>query len=65
MDIAGLANLLHEPRNITMGSKSLIHRITGGTGTAYMHARQLGSTPEEACASAGRHRERILNAVSS
>ena len=66
MDIAALADLLHETaEHHDPFEKSHPPHNWWDWYAAYMHARQQGSTPEEASASAGRYMERILSAVSS
>ena len=66
MDIAALADLLHETaEHHDPFEKSHPPHNWWDWYAAYMDARQQGSTPEEASASAGRYMERILNAVSS
>ena len=66
MDIAALADLLHETaEHHDPFEKSHPPHKWWNWYAAYMHARQQGSTPEEASASAGRYMEKILSAVSS
>ena len=66
MDIAALADLLHETaEHHDLFEKSHPPHNWWDWYAAYMHARQQSSTPEEASTSAGRYMERILNAVSS
>ena len=66
MNVAELANLLHETaEHHDPFEKSHAPHNWWDWYAAYMHARQQGSTSEEASAAAGRYMETILNAVSS
>jgi hypothetical protein len=66
MDIATLADLLHETaEHHDPFEKSHPPHNWWDWYAAYMHARQQGSTPDEASVAAGRYMEPILNAVSS
>ena len=62
MDIASLANLLHETaEHHDPYEKSHASHNWWDWYAAYMDARQSGSTPEQASASAGRYMEEVLH----
>ena len=65
MDVAALADLLHETaEHHDPFEKSHPPHNWWDWYAAYMHARQQGSTQEEASAAAGRYMDRIFNAPS-
>jgi hypothetical protein len=62
MDIASLADLLHETaEHHDPYEKSHAPHNWWDWYAAYMDARQSGSTPEQASASAGRYMEEFLH----
>ena len=62
MDIASLADLLHETaEHHDPYEKSHAPHNWWDWYAAYMDARQSGSTPEQASASAGRYMEEVLH----
>ena len=62
MDIASLADLLHETaEHHDPYEKSHASHNWWDWYAAYMDARQSGSTPEQASASAGRYMEEVLH----
>jgi hypothetical protein len=62
MDIASLADLLHETaEHHDPYEKSHAPHNWWDWYAAYMDARQSGNTPEQASASAGRYMEEVLH----
>jgi hypothetical protein len=64
LNVATLADLLHETAEHHDPTKRRMLRTTGGTGyAAQMNARENGGTPEEASDAAGRYTEEVLHVL--
>jgi hypothetical protein len=66
MDVAALADLLHETaEHHDPYEKSHSRHNWWDWYAPYLHARQHGSTPEQAAVAAGRYMEELRNVVPS